>query len=114
MIRVMLNAKTRVHSWWVEAANTTIHIINKVYPRPMTDKMAYEIWKGKKSKLSYLHFFGRRCYILKDIEQIGNSDARSDKGFFLGYYINGHAFRVFNKRTAMVMESVNVTAKDVE
>lgn len=38
MIRVMLNANNLAHSWWAEAANTTVHIINIIYLKPLTEK----------------------------------------------------------------------------
>ena len=37
---------------------------------------------------------------------------KSDEGIFLGYYTNSRAYRVFNKRTKTVMESINVEVDD--
>lgn len=34
--------------------------------------------------------------------------------YFLGYSTNSHVFHVFNKRTGVAMESVNVTVENVE
>lgn len=82
MIRVMLNAKNMAHSWWTRAENKAVHIINRIYSRPMTDKTTYEIWKGKNTKLSYLHVFGSKCYILKDREQLGKFEHEAMKDYF--------------------------------
>ena len=57
--------------------------------------------------------FGSKCYILNDRENLGKFDAKSDKGIFLGYSITSWAYRVFNKRTKTVMESINVEIDDV-
>ena len=35
-------------------------------------------------------------------------DPRNDEGIFLGYSSTGKAYRVYNKRTKKVMETVNV------
>ena len=35
-------------------------------------------------------------------------DSRSDEGIFLGYFSISKAYRVYNKRTMKVMETVNV------
>uniref|UniRef100_A0A7N2N260 Integrase catalytic domain-containing protein n=1 Tax=Quercus lobata TaxID=97700 RepID=A0A7N2N260_QUELO len=43
---------------------------------------------------------------------LGKFDARSDGGIFLGYSTTSRAYRVFNKRTKTVMESINVTIDD--
>lgn len=45
---------------------------------------------------------------------LGKFDPKSDKGIFLGYSTNSRAYRVFNKRTETVMESINVVIDDQE
>ncbi|XP_057811657.1 uncharacterized protein LOC131025894 [Salvia miltiorrhiza] len=35
-------------------------------------------------------------------------DSKSDKGLFLGYSVNSHAYRVYNLRTKTIQETVNV------
>ena len=56
--------------------------------------------------------FGSKCYILNDRENLGKFDAKSDEGIFLGYSTTSRAYRVFNKRTKTVMESINVKIDD--
>ena len=88
--------------------NTSCHIGNRIFFRVGTKKIAYEIWNGKKSRVKYFRVFGSKCYILNDRENLGKFDARSDEGIFLGYSTTSRAYRVFNKRTKIVMESINV------
>jgi hypothetical protein len=47
-------------------------------------------------------------------ENLRKFDPKSDEGIFLGYSTNSHAYRVFNKRTKIVMESINVVIDDDE
>ena len=56
--------------------------------------------------------FGSKCYILNDRENLGKFDAKSDEGIFLGYSTTSWVYRVFNKRTKIVMESINVKIDD--
>ena len=56
--------------------------------------------------------FGSKCYILNDRENLGTFDARSDEGIFFGYSTTSRAYRVFNKRTKIIMESINVKIDD--
>ena len=56
--------------------------------------------------------FGSKCYILNDQENLGKFDAKSDEGIFLGYSTTSRAYRVFNKRTKTIMESINVKIDD--
>jgi transposase InsO family protein len=114
MARVMIHSKNLAQHLWGEAINTACHIINKVYLRPETNKTPYEIWRGKKPKVKYFKTFGSKCYILCDRENLGKFDSKSDEGIFLGYSINSRAYRVFNKRTETVMESINVVIDDEE
>ena len=63
--------------------------------------------------MKYFRLFRSKCYILNDRENLGKFDAKSDEGIFLGYSTTSWAYKVFNKRTKMVMESINVEIDDV-
>ena len=56
--------------------------------------------------------FRSKCYILNDRKNLGKFDAKIDDGIFLGYSTTSRAYRVFNKRTKTVMESINVKIDD--
>jgi hypothetical protein len=114
MARVMIHSKNLAQHFWGEAVKTACHIINIVYLRPETNKTPYEIWRGKKPTVKYFRISGSKCYILRDRENLGKFDPKSDKGIFLGYSSNSRAYRVFNKRTETVMESINVVVDDEE
>jgi hypothetical protein len=62
----------------------------------------------------YFRTFGSKSYILRDRENLGKFDPKSDEGIFLGYSTNNCAYKVFNNRTETVMESVNVIIGDEE
>ena len=48
-------------------------------------------------------------FYLNTKDNLGKFDSKSDVGIFLGYFINSKAYRVFNKRTLAVEESMHVT-----
>ena len=98
--------------FWGEAVNTTCHTLNRVYFRPDSKKTPYELWRGKKSVVKYFRIFGSDCYILRDRENLEKFDAKSDKGYFLGYFSTSRAYRVYNLRTKTVMEFSNVVFND--
>ena len=62
--------------------------------------------------MKYFRVFGSKCFILNDRENLGKFDAKSDEGIFLGYSTSSRAYRVYNKRTKTVMESINVEIDD--
>ncbi|KAJ9553034.1 hypothetical protein OSB04_017079, partial [Centaurea solstitialis] len=51
----------------------------------------------------------RTCYILNNRDNLGKFDKKADEGYFLGYSLTPKTFRVYNKKTKMVMETVYVT-----
>ncbi|XP_057418198.1 uncharacterized protein LOC130712379 [Lotus japonicus] len=55
---------------------------------------------------------GKECYILADRDQRRKLDPKSDEGIFMGYSTNNKAYRVYNSRTEVMMESVNVSIDD--
>ena len=107
MARALLHNKDVARNLWGEAVNTTCHTINRVYFRPDTKKTSYELWKGRKPNVKYFRIFGSTYFILKDRENVGKFDSRSDEGIFLGYSSTSKAYQLYNKRTMKVMETVN-------
>jgi len=114
MALVMIHSKNLPKHFWGEAINTAWNIMTRVYLRPETNKTPYEIWQGKKPTIKYFRTFWSKSYILRDKENLGKFDPKSDEGIFLGYSTNSRAKRVFNKRTENVMESINVIIDDEE
>ena len=112
MARVMLPNKTLSKSFWGEAINTACHTLNQVYFRPDSKKTPYKLWREKKPVVKYFKIFGSDCYILRDRENLEKFDAKSDKGYFLGYSSTSRAYRVYNLRTKTMMESSNVVIND--
>ena len=108
MARAMLYNKDLARNLWGEAVNTACHTVNRVYFRPGTKKTPYELWKGRKPNVKYFRIFGSTYFILKDKENVGKFDSMSDEGIFLGYSSISKAYRVYNKRTMKVMETMNV------
>ena len=92
--------------------NTSCHIGNRIFFQAGTKGTAYEIWNGKKPRVKYFRVFGSKCYILNNRENLGKFDAKSDEGIFLRYSTTSRAYKVFNKRSKMVMESISVEIDD--
>ena len=91
-----------------EAVNTSCYVLNRILLRPILKKTPYELWKNKKPNISYFKAFGCKCFILNTKDNLGKFDAKSDVGIFLGYSTSSKAFRVFNKRTMVLKESIHV------
>ncbi|GJR17383.1 retrovirus-related pol polyprotein from transposon TNT 1-94 [Tanacetum coccineum] len=53
------------------------------------------------------------CYLLNDYDDVGKLKAKGDIGVFVGYSKDSAAFRVYNKRTHKIHESVNVNFDEI-
>jgi hypothetical protein len=110
--RVMLHAKQMPYHFWAEAMSTACYIHNRVTIRKGTSCTLYEVWRGKKPNVSYFHIFGSKCYILLDRDPRRKLDPKGEEGIFLGYSTNSRAYRVYNNRTKVIIESINVVVDD--
>ncbi|GJT30315.1 retrovirus-related pol polyprotein from transposon TNT 1-94 [Tanacetum coccineum] len=63
----------------------------------------------KNPDLSFLHVFGSLCYPTNDSEDLGKLNAKADIGIFVGYAPVKKAFRIYNRRTWKIMETIHVT-----
>ncbi|GJZ55643.1 hypothetical protein Tco_0610836 [Tanacetum coccineum] len=60
-----------------------------------------------------LYVFGSLCYPSNDSEDLGKLDAKADIGIFVGYVPTKKAFRIYNRRTYKIMETINVTLDEL-
>ncbi|KAJ9544984.1 hypothetical protein OSB04_024691 [Centaurea solstitialis] len=63
IVRSMMCRSTLPVSFWRHALETAAHILNKV-PTKLLEKTPYEMWTGKKPKLSFLKVWG--CEIVEE------------------------------------------------
>ncbi|GKA21501.1 retrovirus-related pol polyprotein from transposon TNT 1-94 [Tanacetum coccineum] len=53
-------------------------------------------------------FFGALCYHTNDSEDLGKLQPTADIGIFVGYAPNRKGYRIYNKRTRRIMETIHV------
>ncbi|GJS21820.1 retrovirus-related pol polyprotein from transposon TNT 1-94 [Tanacetum coccineum] len=94
---------------WAEAIATACYTQNRSIIHRRFNKTPYELINGRKPDISFLHVFGALCYPKNDREDIGKLGAKGDIGFFIGYSATSCAYRVYNRRTKKIMETMNVT-----
>ncbi|GJT55527.1 retrovirus-related pol polyprotein from transposon TNT 1-94 [Tanacetum coccineum] len=73
------------------------------------NKTPYELMQDKKPDLSFFYVFGALCYPTNDNDDLGKLDAKADIGIFVGYAPIKKAFRIYNKRTQELIETIHVT-----
>ncbi|GJS00191.1 retrovirus-related pol polyprotein from transposon TNT 1-94, partial [Tanacetum coccineum] len=90
------------------AVATTCYIQNHSLIRLRHGKTPYELLHDRKPDLLYLHVFGALCYLTNDSEDLGKLKAKSDVGILFGYAPAKKAYRIYNRRTRRIMETIHV------
>ncbi|GJX99097.1 retrovirus-related pol polyprotein from transposon TNT 1-94 [Tanacetum coccineum] len=62
----------------------------------------------EKVDLSFFHAFGALCYPTNDSENLGKLQPKADIGIFIGYAPTKKAFRIYNRRTRRIIETIHV------
>nr|GEX22279.1 hypothetical protein [Tanacetum cinerariifolium] len=57
--------------------------------------------------LSLFHVFGALCYPTNDSENLGKLQPKADIGIFIGYAPTKKAFRIYNRRTRRIIETIH-------
>jgi hypothetical protein len=112
--KTMLNEAKLPYIYRREEICTTLYILNKSQLRINHDKTPYEFWFGKPASIKHFRFFGRKCYIKRDDDNLGKFDSRLDDGIFLGYSSNKKACKCYNLRLHKIVENVNVIVDDLK
>ncbi|GJW47218.1 integrase, catalytic region, zinc finger, CCHC-type containing protein [Tanacetum coccineum] len=93
---------------WVEAVATACYTQNRSIIRLRHGKASYELLHEKLSDLSFFHVFGALCCPTNDSENLGKLQLNADIGIFIGYAPAKKAFRIYNRRTKQIIETIHV------
>ncbi|GJX36865.1 putative ribonuclease H-like domain-containing protein [Tanacetum coccineum] len=86
----------------IEAARTMVLVIKP------HNKTPYELIRGRPPLIDFMKPFGCPVTILNTRDHLGKFDGKADEGYFVGYSVVSKAMRVFNKRTRIVEETLNI------
>ncbi|GKB59224.1 retrovirus-related pol polyprotein from transposon TNT 1-94 [Tanacetum coccineum] len=93
---------------WAEAVATACYTQNRSIIRLRHGKTPYELLHDKPPDLSFFHVFGALCYLTNDSENLGKLQPKADIGIFIGYAPTKKAFRIYNRRTRRIIETIHV------
>nr|GFC47834.1 retrovirus-related Pol polyprotein from transposon TNT 1-94 [Tanacetum cinerariifolium] len=108
-VRTMLIFSRAPLFLWAEAIATACFTQNRSIIHRRFNKTPYELINGKKPDISFLHVFGALCYPKNDRKDIGKLGAKGDIEFFIGYSADSCAYRIYNRQTKKIMETMNVS-----
>ncbi|GKB05267.1 putative ribonuclease H-like domain-containing protein [Tanacetum coccineum] len=94
---------------WAKAVATPCYTQNRSLIHTLHNKTPYELVHDKKPDLSFLRIFEALYYPTNDSEDLGKLKAKADIRFFVGYAPNKKGYRIYNKRTRQIMETIHFT-----
>nr|GFA54272.1 retrovirus-related Pol polyprotein from transposon TNT 1-94 [Tanacetum cinerariifolium] len=111
--RTMLTFANLTSFLWTEAISTACFIQNRSIIHKRFDKTPYELMNKRKPNIKFFRVFGCRCYLLNNYKDVGKLKAKGYIGVFVGYSKESVAFRIYNKQTRKIHESVNVNFDEI-
>ncbi|GJS99096.1 retrovirus-related pol polyprotein from transposon TNT 1-94 [Tanacetum coccineum] len=93
---------------WAEAVATACYTQNRSLIHTRHNKTPYELVHDKKHDLTFFRVFGALCYPTNDSEDLGKLQPTADIGIFVGYVPSRKGYRIYNKHTRRIMETIHV------
>nr|GEV87324.1 hypothetical protein [Tanacetum cinerariifolium] len=81
---------------------------------PTYEKMAYHIINDMKPSIKHLHIFGCICYLTRDGENLDKTKEKRDLCIMVGDFTQSKGYRVYNKRTRLVVESIHLKFDEIK
>ncbi|GJX23125.1 putative ribonuclease H-like domain-containing protein [Tanacetum coccineum] len=106
--RTMLVDSKLPTTFWAKAVNTACYVLNMVLVIKPHNKIPYELICGRPPLIDFMKPFGCHVTILNTRDHLGKFDGKADEGYFVRYSVVSKAMRVFNKRTKIVEETLNI------
>ncbi|GKA42646.1 integrase, catalytic region, zinc finger, CCHC-type containing protein [Tanacetum coccineum] len=93
---------------WAEAVATACYTQNRSIIHTRHYKTPYELVHDKKPDFTFFRVFGALCYPTNDSEDLGKLQPTADIGIFVSYAPSRKGYRIYNKRTRRIMETIHV------
>nr|GEW93081.1 integrase, catalytic region, zinc finger, CCHC-type, peptidase aspartic, catalytic [Tanacetum cinerariifolium] len=100
--------------FWAEAITTACYTQNRSIIIPTHKKTAYHIINDRKPSIKHLHIFRCTCYLTKDGENLDKMKEKRDPCILVGYSTQSKGYRVYNKRTQLIVESIHLRFDEIK
>ncbi|GJU61991.1 gag-pol polyprotein [Tanacetum coccineum] len=81
---------------------------------PLMKDGTYHIINDRKPSIKHLHIFGCICYITRDGENLDKMKEKGDPCVMVGYSTQSKGYRVYNKRTHLIVESIHIKFDEIK
>nr|GEX39709.1 hypothetical protein [Tanacetum cinerariifolium] len=112
--RTMLSASKLPLFFRAEVIATACCTQNRSIIIPTHDKTTYHIINDRKPSIKHLYIFSCICYITRDGENLDKMKEKEDPCILVGYSNQSKGYRVYNKRTRMIVESIHIRFDEIK
>ncbi|GJR06813.1 retrovirus-related pol polyprotein from transposon TNT 1-94 [Tanacetum coccineum] len=112
--RTMLSASKLFLFFWAEAIATACYTQNRSIIILTHEKTAYHIINDRKPLIKHLHIFGCTCYLTRDGENLDKMKEKGDMCILVGYSTQSKGYRVYNKKTRLIVESIHLIFNEIK
>ncbi|GJX22705.1 retrovirus-related pol polyprotein from transposon TNT 1-94, partial [Tanacetum coccineum] len=112
--RTMLSASKLPLFFWAEAIATACYTQNRSLIIPRHEKTPYHIINDRKPTLKHLRIFRCTCYLTRDGENLDKMMEKEDPFIFVRYSTQSNGYRVYNKRTKLIVEFIHVNFDEIK
>jgi hypothetical protein len=108
----MLTAKQIPKTFWPEAVNWTVHILNRCPTLAVKNKTPAEMWNGHKPSVDYFRVFGCISHVHVPDSKRVKLDANSLKCILLGVSEESKAYSLFDPISNKIIISRDVVFEE--
>ncbi|GKF26768.1 retrovirus-related pol polyprotein from transposon TNT 1-94 [Tanacetum coccineum] len=118
-VRCLLSHARLPASFWGEALNTTVHVINLTHYVPLCFDVPDRVWSGKDVSYHHLRVFGCKASVHIPKDERSKLDVKNKPCVFLGYGQDELGYRLYDPVQKKLVRSRDVefdqdqTLKDV-
>lgn len=107
-VRCMLKMSDLPKSFWAEAVNTAVYLINRSPSIPLGLDIPERAWKGCDPVYTHLRVFGCKAYMHVPKDQRSKLDSKTNPCVFVGYGDEEYGFRLYDPEKGKVVRSRDV------
>ncbi|GKD16562.1 retrovirus-related pol polyprotein from transposon TNT 1-94, partial [Tanacetum coccineum] len=108
VVRTLLLASKLPLFFWAEVIAAACYIQNRSIIILTHEKTAYHIINDRKPSIKHLYIFGCTCYLTRNGENLDKMKEKGDPCILVGYSTQSKGYRVYNKRTRLIVESIHL------
>ena len=112
MVRTLLTRGRVPRTFWPEAVNWSIHVLNRSPTFAVQNKTPEEAWSGRRPVVDHFRIFGCLAYAHIPDAKRKKLDDKAEKCIFLGVSESSKAYKLFNPLTKKIVTSRDVVFEE--